>query len=333
MILAPDDSALFIRLHCSLMTFVNQRLKVARVAKRQDPFTMLPNAVRIRLRECLIDDPSLYDDYVAANPHRRTDEELAIVHAWKNQVAGTFIVARQNKNGALLLDADRLPTLYLVKGLTEPLRDVISWELPVMIDTVLLPFRNQITYDGLLAPHDAEFDEDSCWNLTIFCQESVREGRVITSIQPKTKTSIRTKATPVQTGKRMVRKRSTVDPECEVALNKILALIDGFCRNHLNEEYRVLCHNLARELARIQPCPLVRGRTTTWASGIVRTIGAANFLSVPSSTPTMKLADVDRGFGIGPSTGSASTAKIRLLIDIDPMDPRWTLPSLYDDKV
>ena len=46
-----------------------------------------------------------------------------------------------------------------------------------------------------------------------------------------------------------------VSKEVRPVLEAIGGLIDGFCRDHLNDEYTVLCHKLAEKLARKQPAP------------------------------------------------------------------------------
>src|ERR1035438_9626162 len=65
----------------------------------------------------------------------------------------------------------------------------------------------------------------------------------------------------------------------------IAGLVDAFCKEHLNEEYAVLCRRLAEKLARKRPSPLVSGKPNTWACGIVRTIGWVNFLDDRSQKP------------------------------------------------
>ena len=40
----------------------------------------------------------------------------------------------------------------------------------------------------------------------------------------------------------------------------IIGLIDQFCREHLNDEYAVLCRKLAEKLARKRPSPLLHGK-------------------------------------------------------------------------
>ena len=123
-----------------------------------------------------------------------------------------------------------------------------------------------------------------------------------------------------------------VSKEVRPVLEAIGGLIDGFCRDHLNDEYTVLCHKLAEKLARKQPAPFLSGKPTAWACAIVRTIGWVNFLDDPSQTPHMKLADMSKAFGVGDSTGHSKSKTIRTMLNIHPMDPQWTLPSLIDDN-
>ena len=70
----------------------------------------------------------------------------------------------------------------------------------------------------------------------------------------------------------------------KAVLEAIGGMTDAFCRNHLNDEYAMLCRNLAAALARKRPSPLLRGGLATWATGVVRTIGWVNFLHDPGQT-------------------------------------------------
>ncbi len=124
----------------------------------------------------------------------------------------------------------------------------------------------------------------------------------------------------------------TIPEAARSAHNAIVGLIDAFCREHLDEEYRVLSRKLAGILARKRPSPLTRGKPESWASGIVRVVGWANFLGDPSQPHHMKMTDIDEAFGVSEATGSAKAAAIRKLLKIRPFDPEWTLPSRMEDN-
>ena len=116
------------------------------------------------------------------------------------------------------------------------------------------------------------------------------------------------------------------------AHDRIVALIDDFCRDHLDEEYADMCRKLAGALARKRPSPLARGKPESWASGIVRVVGWVNFLGDPSQPHHMKMSDIDKGFGVSEATGSAKATAIRKLLKFHPFDPEWTLPGRMDDN-
>src|ERR1700730_16726330 len=95
------------------------------------------------------------------------------------------------------------------------------------------------------------------------------------------------------------------------ALHVIIGLSDQFCKEHLNEEYAVLCRKLAEKLGRKRPSPLLQGSPNAWASGIVRAVGGVNFLHDKSQTPYMRATDIDHYLGTSPSSGEAKLAGIR----------------------
>ena len=122
----------------------------------------------------------------------------------------------------------------------------------------------------------------------------------------------------------------TVPATARPAYDAIVALTDAFCREHLDGEYEALCRKLAGALARKRPSPLLGGKPTTWACGIVRTIGWVNFLDDRSQKPHMKLTAIDKAFGVGESTGQGKSMLIRKMLKIRPMDPAWSLRSQMD---
>lgn len=133
----------------------------------------------------------------------------------------------------------------------------------------------------------------------------------------------------------MAKQKSTgsgITGEVQTVFEEIVDLVDAFCREHLNDEYAVLCRKLTEKLARKRPSPLVRGKPATWASGIVRTVGWVNFLYDKTQTPYMRLCDIDSAFGISESSGAAKLAAIRKLLKLTPLNYEWTLPSKMDDN-
>ncbi len=112
----------------------------------------------------------------------------------------------------------------------------------------------------------------------------------------------------------------------------ITALIDTFCTQHLNEEYRQMIHHAVGALARKRPSPLLRGKENVWAAAAIHAVGRINFLDDSSQTPYCKPKVIYTFFGIGESTGQNKSKEIRDMLKMGPMSPEWTLPSRLADN-
>lgn len=122
-------------------------------------------------------------------------------------------------------------------------------------------------------------------------------------------------------------KSESVPAALKPRYDEIVALIEPFCAEHLNDEYAQVCRDMSAALARKRPSPLQSGKANTWAAAIVHTIGTVNFLFDKSQTPHMRAADLAAAFGLSPSTVGNKSKQIKDLFKINVFDPDWTLPS------
>ena len=123
-------------------------------------------------------------------------------------------------------------------------------------------------------------------------------------------------------------KRSeSVPKEMQERFNEISGLIDAFCDEYLNDEWKQLCRQLTAALSRKRPSPLVTGKAPTWAAGIIHTLAMVNFLFDPSQKPHIKASQLNDYFKLSQSTVAAKSKQIRDLMKMHQLDPDWTLPS------
>jgi hypothetical protein len=125
--------------------------------------------------------------------------------------------------------------------------------------------------------------------------------------------------------------RINIPEECQRAFMEIVDLTDAFCREHLNEDYRQFCINMAIALCQID-VPINKGRPVSWASGIVHALGMVNFLQDPAQSPHMTSSQIAEGFGVSQQTMQAKSKIIRDELDLIQLDPDWCLPSLLKDN-
>jgi hypothetical protein len=157
MLLTPQDAALFFKLHRSLMYYVNDRQQIVAKVASPEQFSALSPEIRVTVRDALLENLDLIEAYVDANPHGLTEEELQIVYSWRDHVIGKFFVFRYLKKHTIFLAAANPPVAYGVVALTDPIEEMIGPYLPIWTETMLLPFRGQIIYDGILNSYNISF--------------------------------------------------------------------------------------------------------------------------------------------------------------------------------
>ena len=328
MLLEFQELEVFFRLHPALMFFVNRRLDIIhRPFATPREFAAAPPADRLKVRNAWLANPELTDAFVADNPAALTPEELGIVRSWRHAVAGKFYILRELKRHAVFLTASGPAIAYGVSALSQPFCELIGPRLPVMTETVLLPFRDRIVYDGLISSYPITFGPGIRRSLNENFKEAKNQHGIVTSLPIS--------ANPPTVGKPKASPRPKALPKSETptdASTVIVGLVEAFCHRHLNGEYADLCRKLAGILAAKRPSPLLRGSPNAWASGIVRAVGGVNFLHDKSQTPHMRTGDIDAGFDVGESAGAAKATAIRKLLDLHPLDAEWTLPSRLIDN-
>lgn len=151
---------------------------------------------KLEVRDALYANIELLDAFIAENPAQLTPEELAIVQSWKHFVRGDFYVDRFLKKGAILIGSGDPPSVYMVQGLTDSLQDILAgyYKPPVLIKTVLLPFKGQIISDGLLQTYNIFFGGGIRGDLRETYMAAKQNGRIIESLDPKLRSRQQQKA-------------------------------------------------------------------------------------------------------------------------------------------
>lgn len=318
---------MFFRLHRALMFFVNQRLGlIPDDLSGPDDYAELPPEIQVKIRDAFLANTHLIESFVAENPAHLSEDEIDIVRSWRHLVYDKFFVLRDLAKYTVFLTRTDPAIAYGVLALSRPFEDMIGPNLPVMTQTVLLPFRGKIIYDGLMNRFNVSFGPGIRRSLNESFKEAKARQGIVTSL-PMSNEPLPPKARKVSPVPKPASKA-----EKDEALRVIIGLTREFCQRRLNEEYALLCRKMAETLARKRPSPLLNGSPNAWASGIVRAVGGANFLHDKSQIPYMRSADIDSYIGTSPSSGAAKVAAIRKMLKIYQFDPNWTLPSRLDSN-
>jgi len=181
---SKEDADLFFTLMWRLQLYVNQQRQVLPSVTTLQDYVKLSAEDKVKVRDALWEHPGLIDAYVRDNPDGLLAEELDVVQKWKRYVAGTFQIHRLLKKHAILVGGKG--QVYGVLGLRDSLEDILGGQpLPVMVQTVLLPFRGQIVYDGMLSTYSVTFGRGIRSSLHEEYMKAKQNDRIITTLEPE----------------------------------------------------------------------------------------------------------------------------------------------------
>ena len=113
---------------------------------------------------------------------------------------------------------------------------------------------------------------------------------------------------------------------------EIAEIIESFCNEKLNEEYKEICLRALAKLCRKRPSPLIGGKANTWACGIVYAIGSSNFIFDKSQPINMTATDIADWFGLSKSTAGSKSADISKLLKLSYYNTEFMLASLIESN-
>ncbi len=177
-----EEVKLFYKLYHSLLVYVNRRFGIVEGLNSPEDFKGFPIEEINKLRDRLYKDPELINSFVAENPLNFSSSELRIISDWQNFVKGRFLIFRYLKNYTIFLDPDEPPKAYGVLALTSTFEETLGSYLPVMVETVLLPFNNKIIYDSIFLQYRITFGGGIRRSLNDAYQKAKWRFGIITSL-------------------------------------------------------------------------------------------------------------------------------------------------------
>jgi len=153
MVLQTEERKLFFKNWLKLLSFVNDKHGIVPNFGHPESPVGLDIQKVAKIRNKLWENTSIIDEYIKRSKLDITESSL--VNSWKIYVKTNFLIFRELKNYCIFWDLKK-NDLYGVIGITSRMSDTVSF-LPYMAETVLIPFKDRIIYDGLLAGKNLSF--------------------------------------------------------------------------------------------------------------------------------------------------------------------------------
>ena len=182
--LQKSDANLFFKLMWSLHLYANGRLRLyPRLGSNLKRYASTRTEIKNEIRTAVYDNYYLLDEFITENPQRFTAVELRLLRSWRQAIMGDFYVERFLKQGAIFISRSPNPQIFLVQGLHESLADFFAdYDLPLLVSSVLLPFKGRIIYDGLLDVYDVALNSKIKRDLREMYGNARRQDLLYTSL-------------------------------------------------------------------------------------------------------------------------------------------------------
>ena len=151
--LEQSEAELFYQLWFPLLDFVNRMYHVCPETEKIDPSQGVDPRDAKAIANYLWSHTEVIEEYLAVA--ELPNEYAQIVAGWKQCKPGRYILERHLKKGSVFISVED-EAVYMVKGLFSTWSEMLG-NSPVLLDAVLLPFRDSIISDGLVVPYRIYF--------------------------------------------------------------------------------------------------------------------------------------------------------------------------------
>lgn len=184
--LPAKEVASFFTLHKQLLVYANQRGKIVSDVKTVADLERCPMDEIGQISDYLYDSSEVLTEYCRDNPKRLADDDLVQVKSWQHFIKGNFYLWRLLKKHAIFLTDQEPSRAFGVLSLTQPFDEVMgvydSRDLPIYLNTVLLPWKGEITYSGLLGAHPITFGAGIRHDINTMYRQARAECGIITTL-------------------------------------------------------------------------------------------------------------------------------------------------------
>jgi len=153
--LNEEDAKRFYNIWFKLLDYTNIKFNIVPDLNKLSHSTGINPKEISPIRDRLWLDNTVIDEVVDSNCLQFSETDLALVSSWRNCVSDKFILLKHLKKYSIFMGNKNI---YGATGIVSPFEEMFpSFALPLMVQTVLIPFEGRIIYDSLIAPFNIKF--------------------------------------------------------------------------------------------------------------------------------------------------------------------------------
>ena len=146
--LSKNDAKLFYKIYFALLEFTNKKYKINPYVKIYNHKGINPFEIKDIVDKFWKNKDAIVIEFCLANPYKFNKDEIKIASEFKKGFREIFIIVKYDLEYTAFMNKDKI---YMVKGLNDNIDNIISYKnLPYVTITSIIPFKNILTYDGML---------------------------------------------------------------------------------------------------------------------------------------------------------------------------------------
>lgn len=270
--LSESDIALFFKLWYALTWGINQKHGIVPAFDKPTYGQRADKQIVVSIRNELWKNPHWIDEFLSDNEYGELNEvERGILSRWRNEyVQGRFLIMQHTGKYSVFMNTGENKELYSVCGISDSFRDMIPTSaLPLMVETVLLPFKDRIIYDSLLNTFNIAFGRNIRSGFKESYNAAKKKSGIIEQMGAAPVVVVETKKKKIAPAEKADTKGANVPMAMAARYLDVEKALEAYCDEKLNDGYKEVCLAVLAKLARKRPSPLVSGRANTWACGII----------------------------------------------------------------
>ena len=218
--LSPEDVALFYKLYHSLIIYFNNRKNILKGLNDPNDIKKFPLQEFYKIRDQLYDEPKFIEKFVSENPLNFSLDGLDIIRSWKHFIKDKFYVFKHLKKYSIFLHSTEDSKAFGVLALTTSFEETLGPYVPILVETVLLPFRDKIIYDSLFHRYSISFGRSIRTSMNDWYQNAKAKYGIITSLPHDSKKIKISDAEQLKIYMKSQRSREIYWDEIEYLINK-----------------------------------------------------------------------------------------------------------------
>ncbi|HPO50769.1 MAG TPA: hypothetical protein PLO89_10620 [Spirochaetota bacterium] len=167
MTLDKNELEIFFDLYFNLLFFTNRKKNIIKNVNSLTDTKLLEKNDCFKIKNVTFSDAQIILDFIEENRNNYSKDKIEILENWsKYFVRNKFFIVKHTKSFTVFMDSNDRKKIYSVVGLTSSLEEMFPKSyLPALINTILLPFKNKIVYDGFITYDNVRFGSNMAFDI------------------------------------------------------------------------------------------------------------------------------------------------------------------------